>query len=1239
MLAIALVMAIAPVTWALAFPDPNDRGLCPPNPAAPPRPPHPPEPPQVAGPTVQILNPIALETPIEVSDKYDGTDRRYHLTAVVLGAPEDAIVEAYVLRGTDQVTLGSLCPVPGTAGTFEGFWDIPDAFTEGLADIKVNLFDRAGDGAQVIASDEVRVSVQHLDNATPASESVALQWPLNDGPLGFYRNKAGEWKANVAGIGSVGVASFDIQYSTSPLNGNVSYKTCAEKVSGTPRSTDNARVVDTSCKLAAGDRPSAVTALAIIAQKGGGAESSDAHHVHPFVQNPADMKVTVKEVFDVSNISTTRPSGRRRVARDGCLEFAARVIDQFGRPVVGANVDVELRGPGDAGSFGADAGTTPDATAPDKATITESAVSCTAGAALGTPHATLKQARGVVADGPDAKGIESATIGTTDTGRWTFKIFATQKGSSSLKAWVDDEPLESDTSDRPADNDSHDLDEPFGVSDAQWLDGPLELDVSPRDEAAPVGSCRLYHLRATGGSVAIDNFNIDLHLRLPDPILRECGVGGKVLNPPDANHAAGHTHPAETATECPDKGFPCIHVEGVTNEAGELVFGLSSTIAGRATITAWADGEPGEDTDQIAANKAKVETVTKWVLKRSDPTVKLLSHPSPGNLIATDIFRVLARVDAPFLAGEVSVSVNRSFLGKATRLGHSNIYEFVWNLNRPLAVPGAAPSPSATADPAPSPSESPPASPVPSVTPPVPVPSVSPPVPLPSVSVSVPPGPPIGVRPGVKDGDYTLTVSLDGGASDSMPVKVNRSFNPSADNDPAFEWAEIAHPKNGEPLSFVDGATTIEGATSGGADGVYVWYATTGATAALNWIGNPGGNDPQPCGYRSLPGNATGDPQGVPATSCRLKPEHRPEDVAAVGITTFDCFTATTGCADPAPPPHGGVVADERELSQRGVFEASSIVAVSGCEGSPCITLQPSRWQALRETCAPMSVQAAKLNKPAVGQAVMLEFQGPTDGIHFCDPLNPIDNTWPGPESVDADPFGPDVHRISGKTDGKGIFSFGVYSADSNFQNIFSAQESASSRVTAWADDGDAVQEAAEPDSSAALHWEMPLRCTIIGTDKPEVIVGTPANDVICGRGGDDEIFGVEGDDVILGGTGANLIHGDEGNDIIFGEAGNDTLFGDAGDDTIHGGDGDDVLYGDSGEGSFGEGGDDILFGDAGNDQLFGQHGNDELDGGLDEDHCDLGRGRRNKAVACETVFEPEKRQKKRSRPTVRRAY
>jgi len=166
--------------------------------------------------------------------------------------------------------------------------------------------------------------------------------------------------------------------------------------------------------------------------------------------------------------------------------------------------------------------------------------------------------------------------------------------------------------------------------------------------------------------------------------------------------------------------------------------------------------------------------------------------------------------------------------------------------------------------------------------------------------------------------------------------------------------------------------------------------------------------------------------------------------------------------------------------------------------------------------------------------------------------------------------------------------------------------------------------------------------CTIIGTEKNDVLKGTEGTDIICGLGGNDTITGLGGNDVIDGGAGNDVIDGGAGDDILIGGAGNDAAAGGLGSDTASfedsakavmasmvtqkaSGDGtdtfssvdnlvgsayNDVLTGDDAANSItGGAGNDTISAGAGNDIVSGGDGNDIMTGGLGNDTLAGGDG------------------------------
>lgn len=95
-------------------------------------------------------------------------------------------------------------------------------------------------------------------------------------------------------------------------------------------------------------------------------------------------------------------------------------------------------------------------------------------------------------------------------------------------------------------------------------------------------------------------------------------------------------------------------------------------------------------------------------------------------------------------------------------------------------------------------------------------------------------------------------------------------------------------------------------------------------------------------------------------------------------------------------------------------------------------------------------------------------------------------------------------------------------------------------KVTATDDDG----------ASATAERQVVVGCTIVGTDRNDLLIGTRGADVICGLDGHDLIAGLDGNDRIYGGPGNDVLHGGPGNDLLVGGPGLDWAIGAEGTNT-----------------------------------------------------------------------------------------
>ena len=98
---------------------------------------------------------------------------------------------------------------------------------------------------------------------------------------------------------------------------------------------------------------------------------------------------------------------------------------------------------------------------------------------------------------------------------------------------------------------------------------------------------------------------------------------------------------------------------------------------------------------------------------------------------------------------------------------------------------------------------------------------------------------------------------------------------------------------------------------------------------------------------------------------------------------------------------------------------------------------------------------------------------------------------------------------------------------------------------------------------SSSQRWG-PSRCTILGTNRDDVLRGTSVRDVICGFDGDDELRGLRGGDTVIGSDGRDLLVGSGGSDFLSGGSGNDRLKGGSDRDSLRGAKGRDLLDGGS---------------------------------------------------------------------------
>jgi hypothetical protein len=1224
---------------------------------------------------IQLLSPWSQgATAAKLGDKYDGKDGAFHIVAVVSNPPPDAVVEAFYRTASGgEKTIGSLTRVVGSA-TFERYWDIPSIADTGAYTLKTRLFS----GGKEIGSDEVAVELKHKDAAptgpgcaapqagqqctqNPAAETVAIMWPAPGGPLGFYRASDGKWRAVIDAVGSAGTTGappVKLKFSTSHPGIDPVFSDCLTTGVTAQNVTQNAvtisRIFRGQCELPEGVAPSRVTAVGAVAvgmpNNTATDGSVDAVSIVPYIQDPAGMSVSLRPV-DPATMTAGYPSGARRRANVACLTFAVVASDHLGRPVQGVGIDAQISGPVDNVAFGpTGASAFQQASAPAE----EPTSTC-----LPNATGTSKQGRQIVPQGDDIKQIES-TLGTyvsgpagVGFGEWRFSFFSSDSGFTRVNAWIDDPGIATEGHARAPDDDLRGDGEPHASFVAQWLEGDLKVAFANKNDTAAVWGCHRVVIRATAGGFAVPNLNVDIHVQGPDNKIEFCDVDYEQnAHPPDAGDHTRDIPPHDHVdfhewksgnTDCgtgPQQN--CFHAEGETDEDGNLVLGFLSTIPGDTNLSAWVEGEVGNSFDRDTRSALVDTSTTNWVRRNTDTDIRILNpsaYPAAATTthVSTSQFRVIARVDGPFAIEGVEVLLGAGTaptsypwkLGDMTRIGWSDTYEFIWDLNASGSSP--APKPTASSSPSPSPRAST-----------LPTPDISD-LPTPGVAGMVP-----GQRRAdqivggsVVDGPYKVQVRVIGtDRGDSFPVTVNRKLDAPPDSIP--ESVTIVSPANGALVGWADGAIEIEGSATAGAEGVDAFYTLAGPRdGAANTVGTAWLPSPAtiPCGYTDLSGIGTARQEFT--VICRLPAGTDAAQVSGLSIVPWDC-TVQAGCdGNPVAQPIAGTTQTmpARQGVTAGAREAGDAVRVFSCVSFPCVTLSPLETRAFEDTCVAMELRAADASgQPLNVRNVDIHAWGPTDALSFCvpegvaaSPLRPAEMNHS--ESRHTEVNGPFMHHAEGETDADGRLLFGVRSDDSSFQSIYAIHEFDDTTVQAWVDVlNDDVRSKDEPSRLAWIHWELPGRCLFngpenhrpVGTEGDDVMSGSTEDDKLCPLGGADEVLAQEGNDIVLGGPGIDRLEGDPGNDELRGDEDADTVLGGTGLDQIFGGKADDVLKG--------EQGDDTIMGGNGNDYLKGGRGDDTLRGGAGLDICfgDLGK---DTFQNCEKIRDVKPKPKKKAPP------
>jgi hypothetical protein len=1089
-----------------------------------------------AAPKIAFLNPTNypgmaeddpfVDSPPDVSDESDGVDEKYHIVTWVSSPPPNAILEAYLVPEgpagvpLPEITIGLLDPVVGSADTYELYWDIPDSVPEGNATMVVRMYEQTVLGAEEVAKDEIAVQMEHKggDVPHPGGSTVEFTFPTQAGEIAYFKPKGGTWKsvvdikANNGENGRGDAAVGYIFYTVSKPGEPPAWKQCA----ASSTSSDLPASASFTCTLAGKDTPSQMTALGVgtlaphdPAFGFWGESGGDAHRISAHPVLPPDMKISLLPHGMIDAPSATG----RELADVRCISLKAKVLDDLGRPVQGANLDAHLTGPSDQTQFGfedqivqgiliTENSVSSNHQKPDKGhTSSEPGHNCDRNPPAGTASTNPRENQGEnypdekvnedeqgdhnIPGAPDTKHLES-TLGSglsggtgAGAGEWQFEFFSPTAGFTDATVWIDDEDLAIEADQRPLDNDTMDEGEPSASFRAQWLSSAMTISFDPPSDTAPIGTCNPYTVKLRAGSAPVPDTNVDVHATGPNNDLDFCDPGdGTPRRAPDA--ATGTDHKSEDEGESSHPGdAQAQHTEGETDDNGNFVVGIISNSAGDTTLQAWADGAPGKDDDVLGTGEPNATASNSWSATVGDAELGFVSPSGYGasttartggdqignTLDADQKFHVVVRTDQPDNTPGVELGLSTdgtifNKIGEMTRVPGSDTWEFFWPVE-------------------------------------------------------------------VDDGDYTLRASIPGTeVHEDRQITVNKDEDMDPSAETPLETLELTRPIDSSIAAFVKRVTPVEGKASAGAEGVDIFYTKVGAKdtpGSAGWIS---------CGYVGLAGSS--DPQNFKG-ECKLKPEDQASQVTGIAAITYDCEAPPDiGCdADPAGTP-------TREPGKRDSGDAHRVF---GLEAQPLITIEPAESSGIAGTCQKFTVDVDDSSGQALGnQNVDIHLTGPDANAHFCDPEGgstrraPDQNHTTGSNQNEGEDPDTGTRHIEGETGGAGHFVFGVTSTATG-----------DSQILAWVDQSDNdTREDSEPSDTSLQHWiaEAGANCTMNGTEAADELVGTSGPDRICGGDGDDVIKGLGGNDILIGGSGEDTLRGGRGKDTLKGRKGNDKLFG-----------------------------------------------------------------------------------------------
>lgn len=1083
--------------------------------------------PEPTGPAIVLLNPAFEYQPglsqtgddvPKISDKFDGANETFHVTAVTRQAPPNAVVEAFWQpSGGGEASIGRLVRVSGSAGTWELEWDVPEELS-GSGTFIVKLL---GGGAE-LAKDSEAVEI---DNA---EETVEISWPTNGGRLGWFKPKAGKWRAFIEGTASQFAQRVFVYYTVSEPGKQPAYKVCGATTfvnPPAPPAGTNFRRWGMTCELAGKDVPSQLTGVAAVAaetdnpvQPGASGlltnESGDAHRVTGYMQEPGDMKIALTPVAPAT-VTAAYPTGDAQQAGNDCLEFDATVLDALDRPVQGANVDVHLEGPTDEVGFGDEANTTNGSSAdkpPDAgAHETEEAWDCDSpGARFG------EQGEHELPGGDDLKHTESVggtgLAGPTGirAGQYRFHVFSPDPGRTRITAWVDEKPLKKEADNRDGDDDKPGDAEATTAAVAQWLSGPAQVTLDPASETFLTGTCTLVTVSVRGGRTPLEGANVDVHATGPTSELDFCDPRTAAdnrapeLGSHDREDLGEGSHPGA------DGGASTQHTEGETDDTGTFIIGLLSTSDGDTSLQAWLDGTPGNDNDEPATAEPAATGGYTWASSAADATVRFLNPSGYGDGAGDNVsvnqdgnayFHILTRVDLPSLVQGVEILISSegasfSKLGDATRIGESGVFSFPWT------------------------------------------------------------------APNIPNGTYTLRARIAGTTDrvDDREITIDNALN----------TVELSRPANNSISAFIEQKTTVAGIASADAAGVTFYYAKTAArdrNDAAAWT---------ECGRVELaaPGDAPQQFQG----ECTLAAEDQAGSVSAIAAIADTCDSL--GCDAPL----GSVVHESGDAHRTFGLDTTPIVGVSPADGEGgkgvcqriVVDLEDQAGGSIPNADVDVHVDGPRGVRFCNPKGTSDNRDAPDEGNHTPAVDRPDEATHQNTNTV----------HTEGRTGSNGRFVVGIVSkrngtsrltawVDQTEDDAEGAEESVAEATFRWLDAGRCTESGTGGDDILTGTAGNDRLCALGGNDVVDgrggrdVIVGGGGRDILRGNAGPDKLVGGRGNDSLVGGSGGDFMKGGGGQDVLSAKGGADRLRGGSSNDNLKGGGGRDDCFGDSGSDQF----------------------------------------------------------------------